>query len=270
MAPRPYWKGYLKLSLVTCPVAMTPAVSESEKVKFHTLNKATGNRVASQYVDAVTRKPLKEGNEVKGYERGENDFIILEDDELDAVALESTRTINIEMFTPRDSIDWVYLDKPHYLTPADQVGLEAFSVIRDAMATAKVVGISRLVIGRRERAVMMEPRGNGIVVWTLRYGDEVRSKEDYFAGIGAQPEDALRPLVQQYIADRKRPWDPAIAADPVQAKLLKIIAAKRKALKPTKKGGAKKDSAPPASGNVVSIMEALQRSIASDQKAKAK
>ncbi|TIT61569.1 MAG: Ku protein, partial [Mesorhizobium sp.] len=148
MAPRPFWKGYLKLSLVTCPVAMTPATTESEKVRFHTLNRKSGHRVVSQYVDAVNGKPVAEDDEVKGYQRGEDEYVLLEDDEIDAVALESTRTIDIDMFVDADSIGWIWYDKPHYLTPDDPVGEEAFSVIRDAMQSTGKVGISRLVMYR--------------------------------------------------------------------------------------------------------------------------
>ena len=168
MAVRPYWKGYLKLSLVTCPVQMMPATSDSEKVQFHTLNRESHNRVVSQYVDAVTGKEVKEDDEVKGYQRGEDEYVILEDEELENVALESTRTIDISTFTPRDSIEWIWLDTPYYLSPDDPVGEEAFSVIRDAMDAQNMVGISRLVISRRERAVMLDPRGKGIVLWTDR------------------------------------------------------------------------------------------------------
>ena len=127
MAPRPFWKGYLKLSLVTCPVAMTPATTESDKLRFHTLNRATGHRVASRYIDAVTARPVDESDEVKGYERGENDFVQLEDDEIDAVALESAKTIDISTFVAKDTIDWVWCDKPHYLFPDDEVGEQAFA-----------------------------------------------------------------------------------------------------------------------------------------------
>jgi DNA end-binding protein Ku len=134
VAVRPYWKGYLKLSLVTCPVQMMPATSESEKVRFHTLNRETRNRVVSHYVDAVTGKEVSEEDEVKGYQRGENDYVVLEDEELENVALDSTKTIDIEVFSPRDSIEWIWLDTPYYLSPNDAVGEEAFSVIRDAMA----------------------------------------------------------------------------------------------------------------------------------------
>jgi DNA end-binding protein Ku len=161
MALRPYWKGYLKFSLVTCPVQMMPATSENEKVRFHTLNRETQNRVVSRYVDAVTGKEVEEEDEAKGYQRGENDYILLEDDELENIALESTKTIDIDVFAPRDSIEWVWLETPYYLSPDDPVGQEAFSVIRDAMAAEDMVGISRLVISRRERAVMLEPRGKG-------------------------------------------------------------------------------------------------------------
>ena len=196
MALRPYWKGYLKLSLVTCPVSMMPATSEAEKVRFHTLNKETGNRVVSQYIDSVTGKPVKDDNEAKGYARGENDYIILTDDDLDAVALDTVKTIDIDKFAPADSIEWVYLEKPHYLMPDDPVGHEAFAVIRDAMKADKVVGISKLVIGRRERAVVLEPRDDGIVLWSLRFGDEVRPEENYFENIDAEADRELIPLVQ--------------------------------------------------------------------------
>ncbi len=215
MAPRTFWKGYLKLPLVTCRVAMAPATSDSEKVRFHTFNRKTGNRVVSQYVDSVTGKAVDEVNEVKGYARGENDFVMLEDDDLDAVALESTRTIDIEMFVPRDSIEWIWFDAPHYLTPNDAVGEEAYCVIRDAMAASRMVGISRLVMYRRERAVLLEPREKGIVLWTLRFGDEIRDERDYFADIGSDSLDAkLIRLVGELIGERTKPWSPDMISDP--------------------------------------------------------
>ncbi len=168
MAPVTFWKGYLKLSLVTCPVAMTPAVSESEKVRFHTLNKKTGHRVQSRYIDAQTHEPVERDNQIKGYEVGADDYVTLEDSDLEAVALESTNTIDLQSFVPKDSIDWIWYDRPHYLLPDDPVGEEAFSVIRDAMTSSGLVAISRLVLYRRERAVMLEPHDRGIVLWTLR------------------------------------------------------------------------------------------------------
>ncbi|MEX2692079.1 non-homologous end joining protein Ku [Rhizobium mongolense] len=265
MAPRYYWKGYLKLSLVTCPVAMTPATSESEKVRFHTLNKDTGHRVVSQYIDSVTGKPVKDENEAKGYARGENDYIILTDDDLDAVALDTVKTIDIEKFVPAESIEWIYLEKPHYLMPDDAVGNEAFAVIRDAMKSDKVVGISKLVMGRRERAVVLEPREEGIVLWSLRFGDEVRPEDAYFEDIDEKADPDLVPLVQQLIKQKTARWSPNMVSDPIQDALLKLIEEKKKLLKPKKAAKGKKEEATPAS-NVVNIMEALRKSVEADLK----
>ncbi|MEO7383070.1 MAG: Ku protein, partial [Paracoccaceae bacterium] len=266
MAPRPFWKGYLKLSLVTCPVAMMPATTDNEKVRFHTLNAKTGNRVVSQYIDALTGKPVSEDDEVKGYPRGEDDFVLLEDDELDAVTLESTRTIDIDMFVPADSVGWIWYDTPHYLVPNDAVGEEAFCVIRDAMAASGMVGISRLVLYRRERAVLLEPCHKGIVLWTLRYGDEVRDERDYFGKAnGEKPDASLMDLVTKLIDERTVEWTPDMVTDPVQARLLEIIAAKKKGRKRPAKVAAVSEA--PRS-NVVSIMDALKKSIAAEGNAK--
>jgi DNA end-binding protein Ku len=260
MALLPYWKGYLKLSLVTCPVQMTPATSESEKVRFHTLNRVTHNRVMSRYVDAVTGKEIEDEDAVKGYQKGEDDYVILEDEELENVALDSTKTIDIDVFAPSDSIEWIWLDTPYYLSPNEPVGEEAFSVIRDAMASEDMVGISRLVISRRERAVMLEPRGKGIVLWTLRYGDEVRDENAYFGGVDDSPSDPeVVLLVQQLIKKQTRHWDSKLVADPVQDKLLEIIEAKRKQ---TKRPAKTKEINPKAApSNVINIMDALRKSV---------
>ena len=259
MAPRPFWKGYLKLSLVSCPVTMLPATTEGEKLRFHTLNARTGNRVESRYVDAVTGKPVREEDEVKGYPRGEDDHVMLEDEEIEAVALDSTRTIDIDMFVPADSIGWVWYDKPHFLLPGDEVGQEAFAVIRDAMEDTGTVGISRLVMYRRERAVMLKPRDRGIILWTLRYGDEVRDEDAYFGALAAgKPEARLMTLMRKLIDERTTPWAPEMVNDPVQDRLLDIIAAK-------KKGKARKTraKAPKAAAgdNVIDIMTALKKSL---------
>ncbi|WP_313605650.1 Ku protein [Rhizobium sp.] len=266
MPLRPYWKGYLKLSLVTCSVEMTPATSDSEKIKFHTLNRETNNRVLSQYVDSITGKTVREQDEVKGYQRAEDDYVILEDDDLEHVALESTKTIDISTFTPREEIDWIWLDKPYYLTPNDKVSVEAFAVIRAAMDSQKMVGISRLVLGRRERAVMLEPRGKGIVLWTLRYGDEVREAKDYFDGLSkAKPEKEALPLVRKLIKKQTRHWDAAMVSDPVQDNLLDIIKSKKKRRKPT----ATKTSEPEEvekPSNVINIMDALRKSVEADNR----
>lgn len=264
MAPRTFWKGYLKLSLVTCPVAMTPATTEGEKVRFHTLNRATGNRLQSRYIDAETAEPVEQDDEVKGYESGENQYVMLEDEELASVALESTRTIDIDMFVPADSIDWIWYDRPHYLVPDDPVGQEAFSVIRDAMKATNMLGISRLVLYRRERAVLLKPRELGIELWTLRYGEEVRDPDLYFGEIGSEKVDPkLLSLVTKLIEERTKPWDPSLASDPVQERLLEIIASKKKGKRPSKQ-----KQAPEPPTNVVNIMDALRKSISSEAQRK--
>jgi DNA end-binding protein Ku len=265
MAPRPFWTGFLKLSLVTCPVALTPATSDAERVRFHTLNRKTGNRVVSRYVDSATGKPVDEDGQVKGYARDESSFVLLEEQELEAVQLESARAIDIESFTPAASVDWIWYEKPYYLTPNDNVGEEAYCVIRDAMRSTGTVGVSRLVLHRRERAVLLKPRHNGIELWTLRYGDEVRDPHDIFAPVReAKPDPALLELVSQLIEERKSPWSSDLIRDPVQERLLEIIDEKKKSIRPARP---KAEAAQPAS-NVINIMDALRRSVAAGAKAK--
>jgi DNA end-binding protein Ku len=149
MAPRPNWKGYLKLSLVSCPVALFPATTTSERVSFRTLNRDTGNRVRRQYIDEQSGDPVEPSDQVKGYEVAKGEYVTMEDDELKAVQLESNHTIDIERFVPRAEIDELYLDTPYYLTPTDRVGEEAFAVIRQAMQSEKKVGLARVVLFRR-------------------------------------------------------------------------------------------------------------------------
>jgi DNA end-binding protein Ku len=265
MAQRTFWKGYLKLSLVTCRVAMTPATTDREKVRFHTINRETGNRVESRYVDAGTGKPVREEDEARGYPVGDDRHVILEDEELEAVALESSRTIDIDMFVPRASIGWIWHDKPHYLLPDDKVAEEAFAVIRDAMAATDTVGISRVVLYRRERAVMLEPRDKGIVLWTLRYGDEVRDASAYFDDIdGDRPDAKALALVRKVIDKRTAAWDPKMVEDPVQDRLLEIIEARKKKQKPAK--AARREPEPEDTpNNVVSILDALRKSVESEK-----
>ena len=266
MASRPFWKGYMKLSLVTCPVAMTPATSEEDKVRFHVLNRRTGNRILSQSVDAETGRPVGEEDEVKGYARGEHDYVLLEDEELESIALESARTIDIETFVAAESIDWIWYDTPYYVTPDDPVGEEAYCVIRDAMRTTAMVGVSRLVLNRRERAVILKPRDNGIVLWTLRFGDEVRDPGEYFASIrDLKPDPELMRLIGDLIKSRKKAWSPEMVADPVQKKLIDIIEAKKKG---AKKAKAKPSAEPEPPTNVINIMDALRRSVAAAKKTK--
>jgi len=252
-----FWKGYLKLSLVTCPVALTPATTDSEKVRFHTLNRKTGHRVRTRYVDSETGKPVAQENEVKGYETSEGNFVTFEDEELEAVALESVRTIDIDTFVPAGTIPWIWYDKPYFLTPNDKVGEEAFGVIRAAMEDKDVVGISRVVLFRRERAVLLEPRDNGIVLWTLRYGEEVRDADAYFDEAEKEKYDPnLVKMIRTLIDERSKTWDPSMVEDPVQKDLLALIKSRKKAAKPRKK--AEKEETP---SNVVNLMDALKKSL---------
>jgi DNA end-binding protein Ku len=267
MPTRPFWKGYLKLSLVTCPVAMTPATTEKEKVRFHVLNRQTGNRVVSRYIDSSDGAPVEEDDLVKGYPRGEDDFVLVEDDELEAVALESARTIDIERFAPADSVDTIWCDRAHYLAPDDKVGEEAFAVIRDAMKAARVVGLSRLVLYRRERPVMLKPRDKGIIVWTMHYADEVRDATDLGTELGESGALKADPqtldLVEQVVEKLSAPWDAKLARDPTQEKLLDLIASKRKGQKrPAKKRAAEPQA---ETGNVINIMEALRKSLRAEK-----
>ena len=264
----PYWKGYLKLSLVTCPVALTPATTTSEKVRFHTLNRATGHRVRSRYVDSETGKPVADRDEVKGYETAEGQFVTFTDEELESVELESVRTIDIDTFVPAEAVPWIFYDSPYYVTPDDKVGEEAFAVIREAMAEKQVVGISKLVLARRERAVLLEPRGNGIVLWTLRYGKEVRDADDYFAGIDDDKSDPkLLKMIKDLIDERSAPWAPDMVTDPVQKELKAIIAAKRKKT-PARKAAAKEPEDAGGASNVISLMDALKSSMERAEKKK--
>jgi DNA end-binding protein Ku len=262
MAARSFWKGYLKLSLVTCRVALVPAQTEAEKVRFHTLNRRTGNRVESRSVDAVSGKTVAEDDVARGYRTGDDTYLILEDEELDAVTLDSARTIDIESFVPEDSVAWIWYDTPHYLVPDDTVGAEAFAVIREAMAATGTVGIARLVLYRRERAVLLKPRDRGLVLWTLRYGEEVRGMDDYAGAVADEKPDAgTLSMIVKLIQARKLPWDPKLVEDPVQDKLLDTIAAKKKG----RRTPAKLRRAAEPEGNVVNIMDALKRSLAAEK-----
>lgn len=258
MAPRPAWKGYLKLSLVSCAVELTSATDRSEKVSFRVINRKTGNTVRRQYVDSVSGKPVDPDDEVKGYEIGSDEYLLIEEDEIDAVQIESSHTLSIVQFVDRTAIPQIYFDQPYYLSPSDEVSEEAFAVIREAMAADRVVGISRLVMYRRERAVLLEPRDKGIVLWTLRYGDEVRDADDYFSGIGKhKPGRDQLALMQKYIKARTRKWDASLAEDPVQDNLLQMIESKKK-----RKSRPAKPKAEALPGNVVNIMDALKASLA--------
>src|SRR2546430_849460 len=169
MAPRANWKGYLRLSLVSCPIALYPASSLSEKVSFNRINRKTGNRLKQQNVDSKTGEVVSRDDMVRGYEVAKGQYMTVEDEEIEAVQIESTRTIDIDQFVPKNEIDERYIDSPYYIAPDGQVGQEAFAVIRDTIAKLNMVALGRVVLARREHVIALEPKGRGLLGTTLRY-----------------------------------------------------------------------------------------------------
>jgi DNA end-binding protein Ku len=255
MAPRANWKGYLKLSLVSCSVALFSATTTSQRTRFNIINRETGNRVRYDVVDAETGEEVPQDDRVKGYRIGKDDYVLLEEDELDEVALESTHTIDIESFVPRKDVDEIFLDESYYLVPDDDVGVEAFAVIRDAMEKKGLVGLARVVLYRRERILMLEPRGKGIAGTLLRYRDEVREESDYFDDIPEVkvPKDMLQ-LAEHILDTKKAKFDPSKFEDRYERALKNLIAAKRSGKKPP-------STPSPQPTNVINLMDALRRSV---------
>src|SRR6202167_5103579 len=193
--PRPYWKGYLKLSLVSCPIALYTATSSGDRVAFRQINKKTGSRLRQQLVDEGTGDPIDPDDKGRGYEVDKGVYLQVEDEELDAIAIESSHTIDIDSFVPKAQVDERFIDSPYYLVPENKVALEAFAVIRDAMLGKGMVALGRVVLSKRERVIMLQPRGKGLLGATLRYPYEVRDETIYFGDIGdIQPDALSRPL----------------------------------------------------------------------------
>ena len=204
MAPsRPYWKGYLKLSLVSCPIALYTATASSERVAFRQINKRTGNRLRQQLVDEETGETVEAPDKGRGYEVDKGVYLRVEDEELDAIAIESSHTIDIDHFVPKSQIDERYVDSPYYLVPENKVAIEAFAVIRDAMRAKSMVGLGRVVLSKRERVVMLQPWGRDLLGTTLRYPYELRDAEGYFEDIPEVqiPKDML--ALAEHILDSK-------------------------------------------------------------------
>jgi Ku protein len=184
MAPtRAFWKGHLKLSLVTCPIALYTGTSATERVSFRLINKKTGHRLRQQPVDEVTREPVEGDDKGRGFEYAKNAYIPVDDDELEALAIESKHTIEIDSFVPREQIDQRYLDSPYYITPDGQVGQDAFAVIREAVRGKDMVALGRVVLAKRERVIMLQPWDKGLMATTLRYPYEIRDAKEYFDDI---------------------------------------------------------------------------------------
>jgi len=259
MAPLPAWKGYLKLSLVTCAVELTNVVTHAEKVSFRVLNRKTGNTVKRIYVDAETGKPLGDGDEIKGYEVSDGDFVHIEEDEIEAVQIESSHTMSLDGFVDKASIQQIYLDTPYYVAPADKVSEEAFAVIRDAMAGKKMAGLARIVLYSRERPVVIEPLGKGMVLTTLRYDNTVRQPGTVFDDIKAVKTDQeMTDLAELIIEKKQAKFDPSKFDDKYEDALLELIRAKKAGKK------APKVAAAPRPSNVVNLFDALKKSLNAD------
>ena len=259
MAPRPAWKGYLKLSLVTCAVELTNVVTHTEKVSFRVLNRKTGNTVKRLYVDAQTGKPLGDGDEIKGYEVSDGDFVHIEEDEIEAVQIESSHTMSLDGFVDKASIQQIYLDTPYYVAPADKVSEEAFAVIRDAMAGKKMAGLARIVLYSRERPVVIEPLGKGMVLTTLRYDNTVRQPGTVFDDIKAVKTDQeMTDLAELIIEKKQAKFDPSKFDDKYEDALLELIRAKKAGKKAPQATAAAKPS------NVVNLFDALKKSLNAD------
>jgi DNA end-binding protein Ku len=255
MAPRAYWKGYLKLSLVSCPIALYPASSSSERVSFNRINKKTGNRLKQQMVDAETGEPVERDDIARGYEYAKGQYILVEDDELAKIKIESTHTVDIDSFVPRSEIDDRYLDSPYYIAPTDQVGQEAFSVIRDAMREKKMVGLARVVLTRREHVVMLEPFEKGLLATTLRYPYEIRGDADYFEDIPDLKLPAEMMKLAAHIVDTKAGhFDPKGFEDHYEKALVELLKSKQAGL-PIET--VEEKTAP----RVINLMDALKASI---------
>lgn len=262
MAPRPAWKGYLKLSLVSCAVELTSATDHSEKVSFRVINRKTGNTVRRQYIDSVSGKPVDQDDEVKGYEIGSDEYLLIDEDEIDAVQIESSHTLSIEQFVDRAAIPQIYFDQPYYLSPSDEVSEEAFAVIREAMAKQKKAGIARIVLYRRERPVMIEPFDKGLLLTTLRYDKTVRQPDEVFDGLRKGKLDPeLVDLATHIIEKKQAKFDPSGFEDRYEEALLALIEAKRKGKKPPVAKPAERPT------NVVNLFEALKKSLGEEEDA---
>jgi len=253
MAPRAYWKGYLKLSLVSCPIALFPATSEREKIRFHQINKDTGHRIKYSKVDAESGKEVETEDIVKGFEVGKGEYIELDPEELEAVAIESKHTLDIDEFVPRDEIDELYLNAPYYIVPDGEAGEQAFAVIREAIRKEGMVAIAKVVFTSREHIIALEARGKGLLGITLRYPYEVRAEEDYFDDIADEkiPKDMLE-LATHIVQSKTGHFDPGKFEDQYETALKELIR-KKQAGKPIELPARREPA------KVINLMDALRR-----------
>src|SRR4051794_28037253 len=259
MAPRANWKGFLRLSLVTCPVALYPATSDSEKISFNQINKKTGHRIKYAKVDADTGEEVSNDDIIKGYKVDTDTYIEVSKDELENIALESTRTIDIDEFVPKSSIDPRYLIRPYYLVPDGKVGHDAFAVIRETIRNMDMVAIGRVVLTSREHIIGLEPMGKGLMGNLIRYPYEVRDESEYFDDIqDVKVTRDMLDLAKHIVEQKTGDFDPEKFEDHYEEALAELIKAKRQ-------GKAIAHRPRPTGGNVVDLMDALKKSLASTE-----
>jgi DNA end-binding protein Ku len=310
MPPRPHWKGYLKLSLVSCPIALYPAISAAERLSFRQINRETGHRLRQQLVDSMTGEVVESHSKGRGYEVGENQFLAVQDEELETARqearsrpfsaapalppappdnkdeppkreagpkvvetkndeqeptpplaapprIENNRTIELDRFVRAEQIDARYYLTPYYIAPRDEVGEEAFAVIRDAMAAKALLGMGRVILASRERPIVIQPMGTGLLGMTLRYAHEIRGESEYFAEIAkfALPRDMVK-LAEHILESKTEDFDTAYLEDRYRTVLVERLRAKRAQI-------STKNAAPtPSRQNVVNLIDALKRSLA--------
>lgn len=260
MAERASWSGYLKLSLVSCSVALFPATSQAERTRFNIINRKTGNRVKRVFIDAETEKVVDSNDQVKGFEVGKGDYLLVEDDEINDIRIESTHTIDIERFVPREEVNSRFLDRPYYVAPDDKVAQEAFAVIREAMAKEKKAGIGRIVMARREYMVLLEPLDRGILATTLRYPYEMRAEDRYFDDIPkTKISDEMLDLAAHIIDKKSGPFKPDEFEDRYEKALVALVKSKQAGKPPP----TSKDTPKPS--NVINLMDALKKSISAEK-----
>jgi DNA end-binding protein Ku len=256
MAPRANWKGFLRLSLVTCPVALYPATSDAEKVSFNQINRKTGHRIKYAKVDADTGEEVASEDIVKGYKVDTDTYIEVTKDELDELALDSTHTIEIDEFVPKSDIDNRYLIRPYYLVPDGKVGHDAFAVIRETIRAMDKVAIGRLVLTNREHIVALEPLGKGLMGTLLRYPYEVRDENSYFDDIqDVKLTKDMLDLAKHIVEQKSASFEPENFEDHYEAALIELINKKRSGVPIAAK------AAPKSSGNVINLVDALKRSL---------
>jgi DNA end-binding protein Ku len=262
MAPRANWKGFLRLSLVTCPVALYPATSDSEKVSFNQINRKTGHRIKYAKVDADTGEEVANEDIVKGYKVDTDTYIEVTKDELDDIALESTHTIEIDEFVPKTDIDNRYLIRPYYLVPDGKVGHDAFAVIRETIRSMNKVAIGRVVLTNREHIIALEPLGKGLMGTLLRYPYEVRSEKDYFDDVhDVKVTKDMLDLAKHIVEQKSGSFEPEAFEDHYETALTDLINKKRSGIRLPAR------AAPKTGGNVINLMDALKRSLANEKQA---